>query len=91
MISTLLRLAVSVLRLANLALLVYCVMSLVMPHSPLFRKAAYYMERVLSPIRWRLMRWFPALRSLPVDLSPLALWLLMDIAMALINMLRRVL
>ena len=60
-----------------------------MPDSSVYRKASYYMEKVLSPIRWRLLRWFPALQNLPLDLSPLVLWLLIDIAMALISRLRR--
>lgn len=90
MIGLLLNLAATVLRLASFALLVYCVMSFVAPGNDLFRRAAYYVERVLYPIRMKLWRWFPALRNLPVDLSPLALWLLIDVAMALLNMLRRV-
>ncbi|MBR6570812.1 MAG: YggT family protein [Clostridia bacterium] len=88
MLTTLLSLLVKLLRLANLLLIVYCVMSFVMPDSSVYRKASYYMEKVLSPIRWRLLRWFPALQNLPLDLSPLVLWLLIDIAMALISRLR---
>lgn len=90
LIGTILSLASAALRLASFALLVYCVMSFVAPGNDLYRKAAYYVERVLYPIRLKLWRWFPALRNLPVDLSPLALWLLIDVAMALVNMLRRV-
>ena len=88
MLTMLLSLLYKALRLANLALIIFCVMSYVMPDTQLYRKAAYYMEKVLSPIRWRLLRWFPALRSLRVDLSPLVLWLLLDIAMVLLNRLR---
>lgn len=90
LIGTILSLAAMALRLASFALLVYCVMSFVAPGNDLYRKAAYYVERVLYPIRLKLWRWFPALRTLPVDISPLALWLLIDVAMALVNMLRRV-
>lgn len=88
LIGLILNLASAALRLASFALLVYCVMSFVAPQNDLYRKASYYVERVLYPIRLKLWRWFPALRTLPVDLSPLALWLLIDIAMALVNMLR---
>ena len=78
------------LRLASLALLIYCVMSFVMPGSDLFRKASTYVQPLLQPVRQKLYQWFPSLRRLPVDLSPLGLWLAMDIAMALVNLLRRI-
>ena len=76
------------LKLASLALLIYCVMSFIMPHHQLYRKAACYVEPLLHPVRMQLYRWFPALRNLPVDFSPLALWLALDIAGGLINVLR---
>lgn len=79
------------LRLASYALLIYCVMSFVMPQSDLFRKATMYVEPVLRPIRMKLYSWFPALRRLPLDFSPLALWLLIDILMAVVNVVRRAL
>jgi len=85
-----LNLAATALRIASFALLVYCIMSFVAPQNDLYRKASYYVERVLYPIRMKLWRWFPALRSLPVDLSPLALWLLIDVALAVLNMLRNI-
>lgn len=76
------------LRLGSIALLIYCVLSFVSPTSPLYRRAAQYVEPILNPIRQKLYGWFPSLRGLPVDLSPLALWLLMDIAGELIRLLR---
>ena len=89
-IGLILNLAAAALRIASIALLVYCIMSFVAPQNDLYRRAAYYVERVLYPIRMKLWRWFPALRSMPVDFSPLALWLLIDVAASLVNMLRRV-
>lgn len=89
LIGLILNVASAVLRLFSFALLVYCVMSFVAPGNDLYRKAAYYMERLLYPVRMKLYSWFPALRGLPVDLSPLAVWLLIDVAMALVNALRR--
>jgi len=89
MVWMILRIVSAVLRLANLALIVYCIMSFVMPQHELYRKAAYYMERVLHPIRSVLYRWFPALYRLPVDISPLVLWFLIDLAMSLVNMIGR--
>lgn len=90
LIGLILGLAALVLRIASFALLVYCVMSFVAPQNDLYRKAAYYVERFLYPIRMKLWSWFPALRSMPVDFSPLALWLLIDVALAIVNMLGRV-
>lgn len=89
MFALLLNLAALVLRVANFALLIYCVMSFVMPGNDLYRKAAQYVEPLLRPIRLKLWQWFPALRNLPVDLSPLGLWLAIDILQWLVNMLRR--
>ena len=88
--SLLLGLAGLVLHVASIALLVYCVMSFIMPQNELYRKAASYVEPVLHPIRLQLYRWFPALRSLPLDFSPLALWLLLDVAGWVINWLGRI-
>ena len=88
LINLILNLAATALRIASFALLVYCVMSFVAPGNDLYRKAAYYMERVLYPVRMRLYRWFPSLRSLPVDLSPLVLWLAIDILMSVISVFR---
>ena len=90
MIAFLLGIASLALRLASLALLIYCVMSFVMPQSELYYKLASFVEPYLRPVRMRLYRWFPALRNLPLDFSPLAVWLLIDVANALINLLRRI-
>ena len=77
MIATLLGIIAWLLRLASTVLLIYCIMSFVMPGSDLMRKAASYVEPVLHP------------RTLPVDLSPLAVWLVIDVVTLLLNMLRR--
>ena len=54
----------------------------------IYRKASMYIEPILNPIRQKLYGWFPSLRNLPVDLSPLALWLLLDIAGEVVRILR---
>ena len=87
MIATLLGIIAWLLRLASTALLIYCIMSFVMPGSDLMRKAASYVEPVLHP--FLLYLYFPRLRTLPVDLSPLAVWLVIDVVTLLLNMLRR--
>ena len=75
-------------RLASLALLIYCVLSFVAPGNEIYRKASMYIEPILNPIRQKLYGWFPSLRNLPVDLSPLALWLLLDIGGEAVRILR---
>ena len=77
------------LRVMSLAMLVYCVMSFVMPGSPLHYRLAALVEPVLNPVRRCLYGWFPSLRRMPVDFSPLAVWLLIDIAGRLLYALQR--
>lgn len=81
----------TLLRAASLMLLVYCVMSFVMPQSDLYRKLASLVEPVMNPVRYQLYRWFPALRTMPLDFSPLALWLILDVLGWMLNLLRRLL
>ena len=88
MFGLLLGIASLALRLASYALLAYCIMSFVMPQSDLYYKASRYIQPVLDPIRRKLWQWIPALRTLPVDLSPLGLWLAIDILMWIVNFLR---
>ena len=89
MISGLLGIIVWVLRLISTLLLIYCIMSFVMPGSDLMRKVSAYVEPVLRPFRQLLYRYFPRLRTLPVDFSPLAVWLAIDVVTLLLNLLRR--
>lgn len=89
MIATLLGIVAWLLRLANTALLIYCIMSFVMPGSDLMRKVSAYVEPVLRPFRQLLYRYFPRLCTLPVDFSPLAVWLAIDVVTLLLNLLRR--
>lgn len=91
MLSLVLGIAAFAVRIAGYALFFYCIMSFLMPQSDLYRKLGSYVEPVLYPVRQKLYGWFPRLRTLPVDLSPLALWLALDIATSLLTMLRRAL
>lgn len=91
MISSLLGIVTWVLNLISFALLIYCVMSFVMPQSDIMRKAAGYVEPVLRPFRELLYKYFPKLRTIPLDFSPLAVWLVIDVLMWVLNLLRRIL
>jgi len=90
MLSLLLGIVALALRLATYVLLAYCIMSFVAPQNDLYRKASMYIEPVLQPIRQFLWKWIPPLRRMPVDFSPLALWLAIDVLTGLVNLLRRV-
>lgn len=90
MISTLLGIIVLLLQLASFALLIYCVMTFVMPSSGIMQKARSYVEPILSPFRELLFRFIPKLKGLVVDVSPLAVWLVIEVAIGLINLLRRI-
>ncbi len=91
MISVLLKLAVWALRVVGLAVFVYCVLSFVLPHHAVTRHLQDLIQPVLAPLRAFLHRLFPSLRRLGVDLTPLALWLMIDLAVVLLNSLRRAL
>ena len=91
MLSLLLGIAALALRLAGYVLFFYCIMSFLMPQSDIYRKLGSYVEPVLYPVRQKLYSWFPRLRTMPLDISPLALWLALDIATSILSMLRRAL
>lgn len=90
MIGFLLDLVSLALRVVSLGMLIYCVMSFVMPQSEWYYKLSSFIQPILHPVRVQLHRWFPSLRSMPLDFSPLAVWLLIDVAEILINALRRI-
>ncbi|MBP3646414.1 MAG: YggT family protein [Clostridia bacterium] len=90
MIGFLLGIASLALRVVSLGMLIYCVMSFVMPQSEIYYKLSAYIQPILNPVRAQLYRWFPSLRSMPLDFSPLAVWLAIDIAEMLIRALGRI-
>lgn len=85
----LLGLASLALRVLSLGMLIYCAMSFLMPQSEWYYKLSQYIQPVLYPVRAQLYRWFPSLRNYPLDFSPLAVWLLIDVAQMLLNALGR--
>ncbi|MDD3335375.1 MAG: YggT family protein [Eubacteriales bacterium] len=79
-----------VLQVLSFALLVYCVLSFVMPQSTVMDKARPIVEPILSPIRVFLCRLFPKLESMALDFSPLVAWLAIDIVIWLLSLLRSI-
>lgn len=88
MISALIGVVVFLLNVLGFLLLVYCVMSFVMPDSAVMMKARTYVEPVLAPFRELLYKMIPKLQGMAVDFSPILVWLVIRVAIWLLNLLR---
>lgn len=73
------------LRLISFGMLLYCILSFVMPDSTIYATLARYVDPVLNPIRQKMWQWFPATRAWRVDISPLVLWLIIDILLRIVH------
>ena len=91
MFSMIFGILILLLRVVSAALLIYCLLSFVAPGSRLMEFLRPNMEGILYPFRRLLFKWFPALMNSPMDFSPLAVWLVIDILMQLLRMLQRAL
>ncbi|MCI6038020.1 MAG: YggT family protein [Candidatus Limiplasma sp.] len=91
MFSMIFGILILLLRVVSAALLIYCLLSFVAPGSRLMEFLRPHMEGILYPFRRLLFKWFPALMNSPMDFSPLAVWLVIDILMQLLRMLQRAL
>ena len=80
MIRGILNLVSKLVQLVNLALVIYCLMSFLIPTSEFFQKVRAKVDPILQPVREWLWNRFPAVSSLPVDVTPLAVWLLLSLA-----------
>ena len=91
MFSMIFSILILLLQVVSAALLIYCLLSFVAPGSRLMEFLRPHMEGILYPFRRLLFKWFPALMNSPMDFSPLAVWLVIDILMQLLRMLQRAL
>lgn len=91
MFSMIFGILILLLRVVSASLLIYCLLSFVAPGSRLMEFLRPHMEGILYPFRRLLFKWFPALMNSPMDFSPLAVWLVIDILMQLLRMLQRAL
>lgn len=89
MLSMIFGILILLLRVVSATLLIYCLLSFVAPGSRLMEFLRPHMEGILYPFRRLLFKWFPALMNSPMDFSPLAVWLVIDILMQLLRMLQR--
>ncbi len=76
---------------AGWVLIIYVIMSMLIPQNKYTLLAGKYIEPVLAPVRTWLNRTFPKLGNLRLDFSPLLLWLLLEIAAWLLGLLRNIL
>ena len=91
MLSMIFGILILLLQVVSAALRIYCLLSFVAPGSRLMEFLRPHMEGILYPFRRLLFKWFPALMNSPMDFSPLAVWLVIDILMQLLRMLQRAL
>lgn len=91
MLSMIFGILILLLRVVSAALLIYCLLSYIAPGSRVMEFLRPYMEGILNPFRQLLFKWFPKLMNSPVDFSPLAVWLVIDILLQLLRMLQRAL
>lgn len=78
-------------RVASWLMLIYVVLSWILPQNKYTLLIGKYVEPALTPIRAWLGKTFPKLASFRLDLSPLVLWLLLDIAIWVLELLRNIL
>ncbi len=88
MISLILGVAVWILQILSFVILIYCVMTLVAPRNALVQKAGGYIEPVLAPFRGLMYRVFPKLRGYALDFSPILAWLVIDLLIWALNLIR---
>lgn len=80
-----------VLTILSWALLIYVIMTLIVPQNKYTLLVGRYIEPVLAPIRSFLRRALPGVFKLGIDVSPIGLWLLINIAEWALRLVKQVL
>jgi uncharacterized protein YggT (Ycf19 family) len=83
--------AIFLVNIASWLLVVYVVMTLILPQNKYTLLVGKYIEPILSPIRVWLSKTFPKLNQTRLDFSPIVLWLLLEIVGWLLQLLRNLL
>ena len=76
-----------VLNAAGTVLFVYTLLLFLLPSHNITRTIGRFIEPLLEPIRRFIRRRIPALANLPLDFSPLGLWLLLKAASWVVRLL----
>lgn len=71
--------------------LIYVVMTLIVPQNKYTQMIGKYVEPVLAPLRAFLYRVFPKLREIGMDFSPLLFYLAIQVLSWLLSLLQRIL
>jgi len=79
-----------ILGIAEWLLIIYFIMMIFIPQNKYVLLASKYVEIVLAPVRKTLFRLFPKLADVKIDLSPIALLLLIWVAQQLVRSLSRI-
>lgn len=79
------------LRVLSWGVLIYCIMTWVMPQSKYTQLIGKYVNIVLNPFRALLGKLLPSVANGSIDFSPIALWLAIWIASWLVNLLKSIL
>ncbi len=80
--------AIFVLSIASWVVVLYVIMMLVAPDNKYTQLLGKYVEPLLAPVRTLLKRFFPKMQDMRVDVSPIGLWLLLNIAEWLLRLLK---
>ena len=78
-------------RVASWLMLIYVVLSWILPQNKYTLLIGKYVEPLLAPVRTLIGRFLPSLAKLHVDVSPIGLWLLLNIAEWLLRLLKGIL
>ena len=78
-------------QIASWLMLVYVVMTLLMPQNKYTLLIGKYAEPILTPIRAWLSKTFPKLANLSVEVSPLVFWLLLEVLGWVLGILKNIL
>ena len=92
MISGLLRLILNlaywIIDIASWLLLLYCIMTFIIPQNKYTQLLGKYVEPMLRPIHGWLLKTFPKMFDSGLDFSPVGLWLLFKVAGWLVQLVR---
>ena len=69
------------------AILAYLILSLLLPNHQITQFLKGISEPVLSPVRVKLYQWFPALKNIAFDVTPIAVFFLLGILERIVSLL----
>ena len=86
----LIQIIIILLQIYSLLTVVYCISTFALPTSGFVITLSRYFNPVLDPIRNVLFRFFPKLKNMRIDFSPIILWLIIDLTIAIFRFLYKI-